>query len=138
MPESESDSIGNFSFRTGGFEPGREGDSDETEGHVTPVDITRSVNAPAGQWVDVPQGMVAAPGTYVDDKGVLRAESDDSCVVWHVPGCEVKGIQPEQIIYDVAGAPWCEKCYMSFEAKREAVAEKERLREMFNERVKRN
>ena len=85
-----------------------------------------SVNVPVGEWVDVPTGMVAAPDTYVDKHGVLRSCGDDSCVVWHVPGCPEKGIQAEDIIYDVANAPWCPKCYMSFEAKREAEREKQK------------
>lgn len=82
----------------------------------------KSVNAPANTWTDVPQGMVAAPGTYVDSEGVLRLEQGDSCVVWHngnancgptgQRGDYKKVIQPREIIYDPAtGAPWCPMCF---------------------------
>jgi len=84
-----------------------------------------SVNPPVGEWVDVPKGMVAAPDTYVDDSGVLRSCGDDSCVVWHRPGCQIRGIQAENICYDVAGAPWCPTCYESFEPEREALRQEQ-------------
>jgi hypothetical protein len=90
-----------------------------------------SVNLPVGEWVDVPKGMVAAPDTYVDEHGVLRSSGDNSCVVWHVPQCDKRGIQAEDIIYDSANAPWCPDCYMSFEAKREAIREKEKIESLF-------
>ena len=85
-----------------------------------------SVNLPVGEWVDVPEGMVAAPDTYVDSCGVLRSSGDGSCVVWHRPGCERKGIQPTEIIYDIAKAPWCPNCYASFDDERIKLAKKEK------------
>lgn len=107
-----------------GFKPGRESDSDEKaagEKHIRPKNTKASVNLPSGEWVDVPKGMVAAPGTYVDDHGVLRAQSDDSCVTWHQIRrddngnkihCQRRGIKPEEIVYDPAtGAPWCPECW---------------------------
>lgn len=94
----------------GDFVPGRENDSDETEGHVKPARVDRSVEVPASTWVDVPVGMTVAPGTYVDEHGVLRSTGDHSCVVWHRPGCLKKGIKPEEIVYQENGAPWCPVC----------------------------
>lgn len=71
---------------------------------------------PTGEWVDVEKGYIVAPGTYIDEKGVLREESSGSCVVWHNPGCERRGITSDQIKYDPATkAPWCDKCFMSNE-----------------------
>lgn len=93
-----------------GFEQGRHPDSDEAESHLQPSNRNRHIEAPTGRWIDVPDGMVAAPGTYVDDHGVLRSVSDDSCVVWHRPGCTVRGIRPDEIIYNANGAPWCPRC----------------------------
>mgnify|MGYP003514018779 CR=1 FL=1 len=37
-----------------------------------------SVNLPVGEWVDVPEGMVAAPDTYVDSCGARLREKRDS------------------------------------------------------------
>lgn len=127
------------------FKPGIIGDDDEIkigEEHVTPANRKGSQNAPAGKWVDVPRGMVVAPGTYVDEAGVLRSVSDDSCVVWHdvwyedVPpnplisgsvwsrlrrSCNRTGIRPSEIVYDPeTGAPWCDKCWERKEKELEA------------------
>jgi hypothetical protein len=71
-----------------------------------------SHNVESGEWIDVPQGMMVAPGTYVDSAGTLRSCVDDSCVVWHNKGCERKGIHPDEIVYDPAtNAPWCDLCW---------------------------
>jgi hypothetical protein len=89
------------------------------EGHLVPKDTTKPVEAPAGKWVDVPKGMVAAPGTYIDADGVMRAVGTNACVVWHNgpwrrDGKCTKGrIVPEEIIYDpVTNAPWCPVCWV--------------------------
>ena len=106
------------------------GDNSENQPHLTPARVDKSVNAPVDQWLDVPKGMVAAPGTYVDDHGVLRSEGDHSCVVWHLGRNKKTGlslcrrgeppkVQPEEIIYDVNGAPWCPQCYEDREHERE-------------------
>lgn len=123
-----------FGSPVDGFRAGRQSDSDEAavgEVHVQPKNKNSSVEIPAGQWVDIPKGMVAAPGTYVDDHGVLRSVKDDSCVVWHSVTklenpktgflenvhCQRRGIQPEEIVYDPAtGAPWCPECWERREA----------------------
>lgn len=98
-------------LRPDGFERGRDSDGDEVgQSHLRPSDRNRHIEAPEGHWVDVPIGMVAAAGTYVDSSGVLRSVSDDSCVVWHKRGCERRGIQPDEIIYNDNGAPWCPSC----------------------------
>ena|ERR1700759_193950 len=73
-----------------------------------------SVEVPVGEWVDVPAGMVAAPGTYVDGSGVLRSSSNHAIAVWHNrkrgrPPCDFRVIRPDQITY-VGGAPWCPRC----------------------------
>lgn len=100
-----------MSKKAKGFRKGRKGDEDEKEGHVRPIDTTKSIEAPAGTFVDVPKGMVYAMDTYVDKQGVLRSIGDDSCVVWHYPKCQRKGILPHEIVYDQnTGAPWCDKC----------------------------
>jgi hypothetical protein len=71
----------------------------------------KSVNVDTvGEWVDVPKNMIPAVDTYVDSEGVLRSSGDHSCVVWHIKGCERKGVQPSEIIYDDRGAPWCPQC----------------------------
>lgn len=70
------------------------------------------IEVPVGEWIDVPAGMVAAPDTYVDDKGVLRSVGDDSCVVWHYKGCMKRGIHASEIVYDESNhAPWCPACW---------------------------
>lgn len=106
------------------FKPGRAGDSDEkgTE-HVTPRNRKKSVNAPAGKFVDVPKSMMAAPDTYVDSHGVLRDSRDNSIVVWHLrpralekhgrPPCSRTGLKVADIAYDPkTGAPWCPDCFV--------------------------
>ena len=103
---------------------------DETN---TPVPNVH-VEAPVGEWVDVPKGMVAAPNTYIDDAGVLRSTGDNSVVAWHNAGtkygkCPVKGLKPEDLKYDANGAPWCPKCYAVHAEERE----KDRLRNLFIE-----
>jgi hypothetical protein len=106
------------------------GDDSENKSHLTPARVDKSVNVPVDEWTDVPKGMVAAPGTYVDDKGVLRSEGDNSCVVWHMGRDKKTGltmcrrgeppkVQAEEIIYDVNGAPWCPECYEDREQERE-------------------
>jgi hypothetical protein len=88
---------------------------------------------PVGQWVDVPKGMVAAPDTYIDDKGVMRSSGDNSVVCWHwgPKHCERKGIQPNELIYDEAtGAPWCPECWpirQAFYETKRTIAEFEKL-----------
>ena len=67
---------------------------------------------PVGEWVDVPEGMMAVEGCYVDGDGVLRSASDGSCVVWHLKGCAIRGISPREIFYDSeTKAPWCGECW---------------------------
>lgn len=106
--------------RNKAFKAGRKSDYDETEGHVTPVDTTRSVEAPAGQFVDVPKGMVAVPGAVVDDKGVMRREDTGELAIWH-HRCQYHGpcerytkgpgnfVKEEEVVH-IAGAPWCPDC----------------------------
>lgn len=87
----------------------------------------KSVNVPSDARVHVPKGMMMAPGTYVDDRGVLRETSSGSVVVWHNPGggCGenarpgeyLRGIQPHQILHDSKGAPWCPVCFLHNEQK---------------------
>ena len=106
------------------FRKGRKSESDEKEGHVRPVDIDTTVQASSGVWVDVPKGMVIAPGTEVDDAGVLRLESGE-LAVWH-HRCKFHGpceryttgeenfVKLEEVLYIVTGkgkgAPWCPNC----------------------------
>lgn len=71
--------------------------------------IPTHIQVPAGEWVDVPRTHVMAPGTYIDDEGVLRASSDGSVAAWHTKGCYRKGLQPSDLIYR-NGAPWCPDC----------------------------
>lgn len=108
-----SGKVGKFLATPEGFERGREADTDEARTHLRPSEINRSVEAPTGDWVDVPRGMLAAPGTYIDDHGIMRDSSDGSVVVWHRTGCNRRGIQPHEITYDGAGAPWCPDCINS-------------------------
>lgn len=111
------------------FKPGRDKDSDETQEHVAPENPERSIQAPDGVWVDVPKGMVIAPGTEVDPDGVLRLETGE-LAVWHHrckfhPLCErvtdrEKFVTLEEIVYLIPegvdesgerkGAPWCPDC----------------------------
>lgn len=90
---------------------GRERDSDETHDHVRPAMTEVTVEAPGGVWVDVPKGMIVAPGTYVDEHGVMRSNSDDSVVAWHRLGCQRRGLKPEELIKDSNNAPWCPECF---------------------------
>lgn len=94
----------------------------ERHARVVQGEMNRSHNAPADKWVDVPKGMVPAPDTFVDTAGVLRHQSNNSCVVWHnggggcgptgQRGTYKTGIMPFEIIYDPAtGAPWCPICF---------------------------
>jgi HNH endonuclease len=76
-----------------------------------------SENVEVGKWVDVPPNMVAAPDTYIDSEGVLRSFGDNSCVVWHNPGCTRRGIQPYEIIYNENKAPWCPHCWTTNQIK---------------------
>lgn len=74
--------------------------------------MSSNFEVPVGEWVDVPLGMLAAPDTYVDEAGVLRAVGDNSCVTWHYKGCMKKGIHASEIVYDPAtNAPWCPNCW---------------------------
>ena len=134
----ETNDMEEFKPGLSGFKPGRESDSDELaagEVHVRPTNKNGSSEAPAGKWVDVPKGMIAVPGTYVDDHGVLRSVKDDSCVVWHKVWteengensknyrkvhCQRRGIHPSEIVYDPAtGAPWCPECWERREGEKE-------------------
>lgn len=103
------------------FRQGRQPDSDETQVHVTPADIDRSVEVPVNLFVDVPKGMVLAPGAVVDDDGILRREETGELAIWH-HRCKAGGhgpckrytdptkfVQPEEVMY-VSGAPWCPDC----------------------------
>ena len=110
-----------MSKRNKGFRKGRKSDSDENEGHVRPIDTTKSIEAPAGTFVDVPKGMIAVPGAVVDREGLLRREDTGELAIWHhrckVGGhgpCErytdpTKFVQPEEVVY-IDGAPWCPDC----------------------------
>lgn len=87
-------------------------------------------DVPVGEWTDVKPGQVAAPDTYIDAHGVLRDVRDHSCVVWRwgPEHCTVKGIQPDEIVYDPeTGAPWCPHCWPI----RQKFYERKRIREMF-------
>ena len=126
MTNDEIPDFGNFGQRGRGpsdqsdvWKRGRDNDSDETEGHVTPVDTTKSVEAPVGEWADVPKGMIAAPGTYVDAEGYLRCSSNGAYAVWHNKSCPIRKVEKEQIVHDTNGAPWCPDCYMKNEQERE-------------------
>jgi hypothetical protein len=103
-----------------GFREGRKGDSDENEGHVRPIDKTTHIEAPAGQYVDVPRGMLAVPDTKVDENGILRRETGE-LAIWH-HRCKTGGhgpcerytdhsrfVQLEEVVY-IDGAPWCPDC----------------------------
>lgn len=81
-----------------------------------------SVNVPSGQWIDVKPGQIMAPGTYVDEHGVLRCVANDAVAVWHLVRkegegegdgrCERTGITPEEIRYDPeTKVPWCPDCW---------------------------
>lgn len=120
-----------------GFKQGRGSDSDEKalgQKHLRPKNAKASVNLPGGKWIDLPKGMVAAPGTYVDDNGVLRDSKDNSCVVWHnikrnekggKIHCQRRGIQPEEIVYDPdTGAPWCPECWPDRKVEKKDTASK--------------
>lgn len=122
---SESDKLGDFV-------PGRKADSDELKDHIRPSSVDETVNVPEGEWVDVPKGMVAAPGTYVDSFGVLRSSGDGSCVVWHNRGCQKRGIQPHEIIYGENKAPWCPKCWEENEPKRQKKAQESKVKKLFD------
>jgi hypothetical protein len=83
----------------------------------------KSFEAPAGKWIPVPQGMVIAPGTYVDDEGYLRFASNESYAVWHrnIGGKQcsrftqvdedgvIVPIGKDEILV-VEGVPWCIYC----------------------------
>lgn len=97
------------------FEPGKDSDADEVlagEKHIKPTNLGKSVQAPEGSWVDVPKGMIAAPGTYVDEEGYLRHSSNDAYAVWHRGGCPIIHVGKEEIVFDImTGAPWCPVCH---------------------------
>ncbi|AEL98009.2 hypothetical protein CL65_gp097 [Mycobacterium phage Patience] len=124
------------------FRPGRDRDSDETADHIRPVDKTRSVEAPAGQFVDVPRGMIAVPGAIVDEQGVLRRETGE-LAIWHHRckfhgPCErytdkTKFVQPEEVV-DIAGSPWCPDCV----DKMQEDAKRKKVHEMFREKLEEN
>lgn len=64
--------------------------------------------------------------TYLDPKGVLRSNIDDSCVVWHYKVCYKTGIHASEIVYDPqTNAPWCPSCW-----------ENKRVFNLFNRRTK--
>ena len=143
MADERLDENAENTFRN--FTPSRPGDSSEDKPHLTPADEAASVNVPAGEWVDVPAGMVAAVGTYVDDAGVLRSSGDHSVVAWHLGRnfktnttlCrrgEPARLKPEELIYDVNGAPWCPECYED----REQERERKKIAAMFQSKVKEN
>lgn len=71
-----------------------------------------SFDIPVGQWTDVREGQMIIEGCYVDDDGVLRSVGDNSCVVWHLKGCLIRGIRAEDVHYDpLTRAPWCFSCW---------------------------
>jgi hypothetical protein len=89
---------------------------------------TSNFDVPVGEWVDVPAGMLAVPNTYVDDSGVLRDIGDHSCVVWHLKGCDKRGIHASEIVYDPeTNAPWCPGCW-----------EKKKITLLFSDVLQRN
>ena len=101
------------------FRAGRRRDSDEKESHIRPEDITKSIEAPSGQFVDVPCGMVAVPGAIVDDKGIMRKDTGE-LAIWH-HRCKFHGpcerwangpenyVKEHEVVY-INGAPWCPNC----------------------------
>lgn len=125
---------------------GRDNDSDEKEGHVRPLRDDRSIDAPEGVWVDVPRGMVAAEGTYVDENGVLRMVGSGNLAIWHhrckavhTVSCDWTTDDPSELNTTYApGAPWCPICVDKMkldEIRKEQEAEeeeyKDRLKGMF-------
>lgn len=111
------------------FKPGRQSDPDEVETHIRPTDISRSVEAPSGVFVDVPKGMVAVPGAEVDAKGILRKSETGELAIWHhrcpqhgpcdrYTGGPDKFVSEDEVVYR-DGAPWCPDCL-----KKEAEDEK--------------
>lgn len=126
------------------FKPGGLGDDDETESHITPNDIEKSVNAPAGVFVDVPRGMVAVPGAEVDDNGVLRKSETGELAVWH-HRCAFHGkceryttgpenfVREDEVVY-INGAPWCPDCVK----KEQEDVERKQFQELFREKAPEN
>lgn len=115
----------------GNFVPGYDGDSDELQRHLKPRKVTTSVNVPVGQWVDVPDGMTAAPGTFVGRDGYLRMVENGAPAVWHLPdrfyerigkpSCRLRinDDNIDLIVFAVNGAPWCPDCYLESERDKE-------------------
>lgn len=94
----------------------------------SPPQETSNFDVPVGEWVNVPAGMLAVQNTYVDDHGVLRSTTDHSCVVWHLKGCEKRGIHASEIVYDSeTNAPWCPSCW-----------EKRRITSLFSDVLQRS
>lgn len=109
------------------FETIFSGDADEIEPHLTPKEpgtspARHSVQAPDGQWVDVPTGYVAVPGCEVDKNGILRRETGE-LAIWH-HRCKKHGpceryqvasdgsnnfVTLEEIVM-IEGVPWCPDC----------------------------
>lgn len=102
------------------------GDLTEKDNHlsVSPVGtiggkpVYSSVDVPAGRFTDVPRGMTAVPGCYVDNEGVLRFQLNNAPAVWHHPSgckyhqppCKRRITNPADIFYDDNNAPWCPDC----------------------------
>ena len=119
------------------FKPGRQSDPDEVETHIQPRDISRSVEAPSGVFVDVPKGMVAVPGAEVDGKGILRKSETGELAIWH-HRCPQHGpcdrytsgpdnfVAEDEVVYR-DGAPWCPDCL----AKEAEDENRKKLQEMF-------
>lgn len=104
----------------GGLVPGRDNDSDETEGHVQSADVSKSVEVPAGKWADVRRGQMVVEGCYVDSEGFLRYKENNAYAAWHDSKCPIKKVTKEEIVFDTNGAPWCPSCYEKLEQEREA------------------
>lgn len=125
--------------RLKGFKAGSKGDSDESAPHVTPKRTDAHIEAPAGTFVDVPQGMIAVPGAVVDKHGTLRREETGELAIWH-HRCKFDGHGPcerytsgpsnfvteDEVVY-IAGAPWCPDCVK----KMQEDTERKKLHDMF-------
>lgn len=110
-------------------------DKGETQAHLTPVPLRHdtnrtqigtvggvpvyeSVDVPTGAWVDVPKGMTAVPGCYIDPNGIMRFKENNAPAVWHHPSgckyhqppCRRRITNPADIVYDDNNAPWCPDC----------------------------
>ena len=86
--------------------------------HVESTDISRTVDAPVGQWTDVRAGQTTAEGTVTRPEwpGIpFDADDPTKVIVWHLKpaifNCGRRNIQPEQVVFEEGtGAPFCPTC----------------------------